>query len=159
MVRFAILLLGLSSVFAQTAQTVGTDETSLINYGIADCLDALVLIHNDSIDTTTRGTGATRTVEGFVPFPANATGNATAIIYTATITRETTSAITQLVVSDLCIFHVGCSSIDNSNFSCSYGLMLATPAFVFNDSFYGTATDASDLATIWGMLFVFCLII
>ena len=68
-----------------------------------------------SVDTTTIGTGATRTVEGVVSAQANTTGEVDNICYAATIARETTAAVTNLVISDKydCTFEVDCSSMSN----------------------------------------------
>ena len=126
------------------------NSTAEIGYGIANCLDALVYINEDSVDTTTIGTGVIRTIEGIVSAPANATGDVSNIYYAATITRETTSAVTNLVVQDICTFQVDCTSLQNYNWSCSYDLILTSPSFEFSDVFYGSATDMIDLATTWG---------
>lgn len=153
MLRYtALTLLAVSSSFAQFIdQVTDTSDAVLINYGIADCIDAMMYINDDSMDTTTIGTGPTRTIEGIVPVPATATGTNSPIIYAATITRETTSAVTTLVISDLCTFQVACTNVGVFNFSCSYDIILPTPSYDFSDSFYGTATDMDDLATTWGI--------
>jgi hypothetical protein len=154
--RFAALaLLALSStVSTQFIDEVSdTDETVLISNGVADCIDAMMYINDDSIDTTTIGTGATRTVAGVVTPSVPATETETDfsnIYYTATITRETSSAATTLVVNDICTFKLDCTSLENYNFSCTYDMMLATPSFGFGDIYYANATDNDDLATTWG---------
>lgn len=154
--RFATLALAALGSFVAQAQFIEEsaddgNSTALISEGIADCLDALVYINEDSVDTTTIGTGATRTVQGLVSAPANATGEVGNIYYAATIARETTSAMTNLVIQDICTFKVDCSSMSNYNWSCSYDILLASPTFEFSDVFYGTATDQADLATTWGI--------
>lgn len=153
--RLALLAFAALTSFLAKGQFIeeSADEgnsTSLISEGIANCLDALVYINEDSIDTTTLGTGPTRTIEGIVSAPANATGDVGNIYYAATITRETTSAVTNLVVKDICTFRVDCSSLANFNWSCGYEMVIASPTFEFSDAFYGTATDMADLATTWG---------
>jgi len=147
---FAALALS-STVFGQYITPVSeNDDSYLIVNGMADCLDALGYINDDSVDTTTIGTGATRTIEGIVPVPTTETGSNSPIVYAATITRLTTVAVTTLVISDLCTFKFDCATLgSNYNFSCTYDVELATPSYNFNDTFYGTATDNNDLATTW----------
>ena len=151
--RLSALALLVTSCYAQV---INNNETaSEISYGVADCIDAMILINDLSVDTTTIGSGAVRTIEGYVAAPTNVTGAAD-IIYAATVTRETTSAATTLVISDICTFQFECSSLANYNFTCTYDFQLATLPFNYEDTFYGTATDQDDLATTWGT-FRFCL--
>src|SRR5579859_1520392 len=159
--RLATLALAALGSFIAQAQFIeeSADEgnsTAIISENVANCLDALVYINEDSVDTTTIGSGAIRTVQGVVYAPANATGEAGNIYYAATIARETTSAMTNLVIQDICTFKVDCSSMSNYNWSCSYDILLASPTFEFSDVFYGTATDMADLATTWGTFLPEC---
>jgi hypothetical protein len=147
--RFSTLAFLATSVYAQVYQQ--NDTASDISNGVADCIDAMMLINDESVDTTTRGNGAVRTIEGYVAAPSNITGAAD-IIYAATVTRETTSAVTTLVISDICTFQFACSSLVNYNFTCMYEFQLATLPFNYEDTFFGTATDQADLATTWGKL-------
>lgn len=158
--RFAALaLLALSSTISgQLLEDASdTDESVLISNGVADCIDAMIYINDDSIDTTTIGTGATRTIAGVVTpsVPSTETETDFNIYYSATITRETTSAVTTLVIADICTFKLDCTSLQNYNFSCTYDIMLATPSFEFSDYYYATATDNDDLATTWGTSIIF----
>jgi hypothetical protein len=76
---FALVALS-STVSTQFIDEVSdTDETTaiLISNGVADCIDAMMYINDDSIDTTTIGTGATRTVAGVVMHSVPATDTET----------------------------------------------------------------------------------
>jgi len=153
--RFAALaLLALSSTtFAQVFQTVDDDSSNyLIPQGIADCIDAMIAINEESTDTTTIGTGPTRIIEGYVapPTGTDSVSGEQTLFYTATVARETTSVITTVVIPSICNFQFACSSLENQNFSCTYDLILTTPAaFNANESFFAVATDDDDLATTW----------
>lgn len=152
----ALALLALASTIScQFVDEVSdTDDSVLISNGVADCIDAMIYINEDSIDTTTIGTGAIRTIAGVVTPSVPSTETETDfsnIYYTATVTRETTSAVTTLVIADICTFKLDCTSLQNYNFSCTYDILLATPSYEFSDSYYATATDNDDLATTWGI--------
>lgn len=148
LLRLSALLFWATSIYAQVIYN--NDTASEISYGVADCIDAMMLINDLSVDTTTIGSGSVRTIEGYVAAPTNITGAAD-IIYAATVTRDTTSAATTLVISDICTFQFECSSLVNYNFTCTYEFQLATLPFNYEDTFYGTATDQADLATTWGI--------
>jgi hypothetical protein len=148
--RLGTLALLTSAAFGQWITPVNdTSEDLLISYGMADCIDALVYINDESVDTTTIGTGSTRTIEGYVPVPTTETDEASPIMYAATITRLGSAATTTLVITDLCTFKVGCETMAGSNYSCTFDIDLVSPSFNVNDTFVGTATDNADLATTW----------
>lgn len=128
-----------------------SDDSYLVAFGVADCIDAMIAINENSVDTTTIGDDATRTIEGYVTPPSDTTvtGSDSILYYTATVTRDTSYAVTTLAIPQICTFQFSCSEYEAQNFSCTYDLILTEPAFNVNESFYAVATNNEDLATTW----------
>ena len=126
-------------------------DSYLVAFGVADCIDAMIAINENSVDTTTIGDDATRTIEGYVspPTDTTVTGADSILYYTATVTRDTSYAVTTLAIPEICTFQFSCSEYEAQNFSCTYDLILTEPSFNVNESFYAVATDNEDLATTW----------
>jgi hypothetical protein len=91
------------------------DDSYLIAFGVADCIDAMIAINENSVDTTTIGDDATRTIEGYVipPTDTTVTGSDSILYYTATVTRDTSYAVTTLATPQICTFQFSCSEYDS----------------------------------------------